>query len=134
MVNVMNFLKEIETGDELFEAMKLGDEQRGKAKIAYDKGVECILNTQIIVDGKPTVWCAQHDEFTLAPAMARSYELESFSGKESARIVLLLMSLENPSPEIIAAVMVLWNGLKSMQSKELEWSNFEMKREKKTRK
>ena len=50
------------------------------------------------------MWCAQHDEFTLTPAKARSYELESFSGKESAGITLLLMEIEDPSPEVIATV------------------------------
>ena len=41
---------------------------------------------------------------TLAPAKARSYELPSFSGSESVRIVQLLMDLEDPSEEIIASV------------------------------
>jgi pectinesterase len=59
---------------------------------------------QIVVDGKPTVWCAQHDAKSLAPAKARSYELPSFSGSESVGIVRLLMSLEKPTPEIRAAI------------------------------
>ena len=37
---------------------------------AYDQGIDCILKTQIIVNGKPTVWCAQHDENTFLPAKA----------------------------------------------------------------
>lgn len=60
-------------------------------KQAFDKGIECILKTQIIVDNKPTVWCAQHDKITLAPAKARSYELPSFSGSESVGITILLI-------------------------------------------
>jgi len=40
----------------------------------------------------------------LLPAKARAYELPSLSGKESAKIVLLLMSIENPSKEVVAAV------------------------------
>jgi hypothetical protein len=28
--------------------------------------VECILKTQVVQEGKLTVWCAQHDERTLA--------------------------------------------------------------------
>jgi pectinesterase len=104
MVSVMNFLKDIANDHEMFEVLKISDELKARAKIAFDKGVECILNTQINVNGKPTVWCAQHDEFTLAPAKARSYELESFSGSESAGITQLLMEIENPSREIITAV------------------------------
>ncbi len=32
-----------------------------KANQAFDKGIDCILQTQILVEGKPSVWCAQHD-------------------------------------------------------------------------
>lgn len=77
---------------------------RAQARASFDKGIGCILKTQIRVDGKPTVWCAQHDEHTFAPAPARAYELASFSGAESASIVALLMSIPHPSPEIVAAV------------------------------
>lgn len=75
-----------------------------RARTAFDKGVECILKTQVILNGKPTVWCAQHDEHTLAPAKARAYELPSLSGAESDNIVILLMSLPNPSKEVIACI------------------------------
>jgi pectinesterase len=110
MVNTMRFLKEIYSDDKAFTAMDLQKDVKQKAQKAFDKGVECILKTQIVVKGKPTVWCAQHDEVTLAPANARSYELASFSGAESVGIVLLLMELNHPSKEIIAAVegAVIW--------------------------
>ncbi len=71
---------------------------------AFDRGIACILKCQVVVDGKPTVWCAQHDETTLAPAKARKYELPSFSGYESVGIVRLLMSLEKPSPEVRSSI------------------------------
>jgi PelA/Pel-15E family pectate lyase len=73
---------------------------RAKVSDAFDRGLECILHTQIKVNGAPTVWCAQHDEITLAPAKARSYELPSFSGGESGEILLLLMQIENPSDKV----------------------------------
>jgi hypothetical protein len=74
--------------------------RRERAQHAVQKGVEVILKTQVVVDGKKTVWCAQHDEVTFAPAPARSYELISLSGYESVGIVKFLMSIDNPSPEI----------------------------------
>ena len=83
----------------------LGEERRKKAGEAFEKGVQCILKCQIRdpKSGKLTVWCAQHDvEFR--PAAARSYELPSFSGSESVGIVRLLMSIEKPTAEIVAAV------------------------------
>ena len=74
------------------------------AKSAQQKGIDCVLKTQLGRHGKATVWCAQHDEKTLEPASARKYELISLSGKESAGILLYLMELENPSQQIRDAI------------------------------
>lgn len=104
MINVMRLLIDIVNDVPMYKVMQISDESKIKAQEAFEKGVECILRTQIVVDGAPTIWCAQHDEITLAPAKARSYELESFSGGESAGIVLLLMEIEDPSEDVIAAV------------------------------
>lgn len=104
MVNVMTFLKEIFTGNKDFAPLHLDETSKEKAKLAFDKGVGCILKTQIVVDNQPTVWCAQHHLETFAPVNARSYELASFSGAESVGITLLLMGIDNPSEGIIAAV------------------------------
>ena len=46
--------------------------RREAAGRAFDAGIACILKCQIRVDGKLTVWCAQHDEMTLEPARRRS--------------------------------------------------------------
>jgi PelA/Pel-15E family pectate lyase len=56
------------------------------------------------VNGKRTVWCAQHDEVDYSPRPARSYELASLSGAESVGILRLLMSLDRPSPEVSRAI------------------------------
>jgi len=104
MVNILNLLNDIVKKHQLYASLKLGEELRKSAKRSFDKGVVCILKTQIKINGKPAVWCAQHDEVTLAPANARAYELASFSGGESVGIILLLMKIENPSKEIIDAV------------------------------
>ncbi|WP_308992181.1 pectate lyase [Mariniflexile litorale] len=104
MVNTMQFLKNIFTSNKEFNTLKLDDNIKLKAKNAFNMGIECILNTQIIVDNQPTIWCAQHNENTLAPANARSYELASFSGSESVGILLLLMDIEKPSKKIIASI------------------------------
>lgn len=104
MVNVMEFLKDIATDNPVFASMQVGEKTREKAKRSFEKGMDCILKTQIRVKNQPTVWCAQHDEVTLEPANARAYELASFSGFESVGLTLLLMEIDNPSKEIIAAV------------------------------
>jgi pectate lyase len=97
----MEFLNEVADG----ETYSFVDaDRRTAARAAVDRGVACILKCQIVMDGKPTVWCAQHDEITLAPAAARAYELPSLSGSESAGVVHFLMSLEDLSPEVIRSV------------------------------
>ena len=101
MVRILELLRDVsESSDYRF----LKTEERTKAETAVTKGIDCILRTQIKQNGKLTAWCAQHDEKTLEPAWARSYEPPSLSGAESARVVRFLMSLEEPTPEIIAAV------------------------------
>ena len=103
MVNIMKMLENLymKTG-----AISIDPDEATleKAKIAFEKGIDCILKTQYKQNGVLTSWCAQHDEVTLQPAKARAYELPSLSGQESADIVLLLMSIENPSDEIKASI------------------------------
>ena len=121
MVNAMRVLQAIFEYDPLYWYVPA--ELRGRAKTAFDKGVQCILATQVVQDGKPTVWCAQHDFETLAPAKARAYELPSLSGQESDNIVLLLMDIPNPSPEVIAAVenAVAWFEKSKIEGIRLEY-------------
>jgi len=109
MVNIMWVMKSIAEKDGRYSIVP--DEATViKARKAFQKGINVILKTQYKQNGKLTVWCAQHDEKTFQPAKARSYELPSLSGGESPGIVLLLMSLDKPSPEIINAVQsaVAW--------------------------
>ncbi|MFM9000803.1 MAG: pectate lyase [Opitutia bacterium] len=101
MAGVLTFVREV--GREEPYAF-VDAKTRASCLSAFDLGIACILKCQIVVDGRPTVWCAQHDEKTFAPAKARAYELPSFSGQESVGITRLLMSLDRPSPEVKAAV------------------------------
>ncbi|MFO0808409.1 MAG: pectate lyase [Gemmataceae bacterium] len=101
MVRLMEFLREVYSSDSF---AFVGDERRMSAKSAFDRGIACILKCQIKVGGKPTAWCAQHDEVDYAPRPGRTFELVSISGAESVGIVRLLMSLEKPSAEVVAAV------------------------------
>jgi len=75
-----------------------------KLNTAYEKGLDCIVKTQIKEDGKLTAWCQQHDEVTLLPAWARKFEPAAICNKESADLVLFLMSIDHPSKEIINAI------------------------------
>jgi PelA/Pel-15E family pectate lyase len=108
MIGVMSLLREIARTQPPFAFVD--EERRAKADSAVEKGIACILKCQVIADGKRTVWCAQHDETTLAPAPARSYEKISLSGGESVGIVRFLMGIDHPSLAVIEAIQaaVAW--------------------------
>lgn len=103
MVNIMKILQDIAVNkDNLYSFVD--NKMLERCKTAFKKGLNLILKSQIVVNGKKTAWCAQIDKDTLQPATGRSYELPSISGKESVEIVRLLMSIDNPSQAIIDAV------------------------------
>ncbi len=101
MARLMIFLREVAT-EKRYEFVPR--EQRAAAQRAFDLGADCILRCQIKVNGKPTAWGAQHDEIDFTPRPARTFELASLSGSESVGITRLLMSIENPAPEIVRAM------------------------------
>jgi pectinesterase len=123
VVNIMEMLKDIFNKKPLYLFIDAEDVV-SRAKKAFDKGIDCILKTQIIVKGKPTVWCAQHNEKTLLPAKARSYELPSFSGSESVNIIKLLMQLPDPSPAVIKSVQGAVDWLDAHRLKNTRWESF----------
>ena len=102
MIGVMQLLKEITQKHTDFRWVKPADRERCRQALA--KAMRVVLDCQIVVDGKKTAWCQQHDHKTLKPVKARSYELPSISGGESVKIVRFLMEEEAPSAEIVAAV------------------------------
>jgi len=108
MMGVMDLLKDILDGEPLYAFVDA--RLRGKLRVAYAKGLDCILKTQINDAGKPTAWCQQYDEFTLQPAWARKFEPASICNKESSDIVLFLMIIDHPSKAIIESVQhaVAW--------------------------
>lgn len=102
MIGVMTLLRDVARNQRDYSFVD--DGRRTRAEKAVAKGLDCILKSQVVVDGKPTVWCAQHDEKTLAPTSARAYELASLSGSESVGIVRYLMAIEKPGPDVVRAI------------------------------
>jgi len=102
MVNVLTVMHDITEGKNGFDVVDKN--LVPEAAKAVRKGVECILATQIKVNGELTAWCAQYNHTTLQPEMARKFELASISGSESVGIVRFLMRQPEPSPAIQQAV------------------------------
>lgn len=92
--NVANKLEGFEGIDPIFVP---------KAQTAIEKGIACILKTQVIQDGKRSIWAAQYDQKTLKPAQARKFEPASLSTSESVAIVRFLM-LQPADTEIKQAI------------------------------
>ncbi len=101
MVRLMELLRDVAESDHY---KFVSPDRRKKARLAFNRGIACILKCQIRVEGKLTAWCAQHDERNYKPRPARTYEHISISGAESVGVVRLLMSIDKPRKEIVAAV------------------------------
>lgn len=82
----------------------VGNADRELARSAVARGIDCVLDAQFRVDGKPAVWGQQHDPLTLQPTSARNYELTSLTAQESANLVRFLMKQWNPSPRLIGSI------------------------------
>jgi len=121
MIGVMNVLRDVAQGKQPYEFVDA--DLRARAQTAIDKGLDVILKCQVVVDGKPTVWCAQHDEVTFEPRPARAYELVSLSGMESVDIVEYLMKIDNPSPEVKRAIegAVAWFKEAKIEGLSVHW-------------
>ena len=101
MINALLVLYKVANKREGFEA--INPIFVSKAQKAVEKGITCILKTQVIQDGKRSIWAAQYDQNTLQPAQARKFEPASLSTSESVSIVRFLM-LQPATTEIKQAI------------------------------
>ena len=101
MIQVMELLQAAAAGSDEFAFVPAGVRKRAESSV--QRGIECILATQIVVGGKRTAWCQQYDPLTLKPTSARNYEMPSESAAESAIILMFLMDLPHPAPAEVSA-------------------------------
>jgi pectinesterase len=100
MLNVLRLLRGVAAGEAAF----VGDDVRRRAAASVERGIECILAAQVVVDGRRTVWGAQHDPLTLRPVGARSFEPAALSGQEGPALAAFLMELDSPDPRVDVAI------------------------------
>ncbi|RSK29630.1 pectate lyase [Hymenobacter metallilatus] len=98
MVRALLVLRDVARGANGFSVLDASLTEPAKQAVA--RGIDCMMKTQYVQNGRLTAWCAQHDEKTLLPAKARAFELASLSGMETVNIVRFLMDTENPTPAI----------------------------------
>lgn len=98
--NVLTTLHQAAEGSPVF----LSENERQLARAAVTRGIECVLDAQQIVKGKPGAWGQQHDPLTLEPTSARTYEHASLTAQESANLLRFLIKQKNPSARMVAAI------------------------------
>jgi len=102
MRHVMDLLLDIAGGGNTFTFVDTP--RREAARAAVERGIAWLLAAQVRIDGKPTVWCAQHDPLDFAPVKARAKEPPSLSGAESAEMVKFLMRRGPITPEVVTSI------------------------------
>ena len=127
-VDAITFNDEVTTGAlELFLKIREGDESfkwlsnsmKKRISESFDKGIDMILKCQFVQNGVKTAWGQQHDNETLLPVQARSYELPSLTANESCSVLALLMDIPQPTQEIKEAVDAAIEWLEKVQIKGL---------------
>ena len=102
MTGIMNLFLDIIEGRPYYSW--IGKDLMVRIEDSFRRAVDVTLNCQIIVNGKKTGWCQQHDHKTLLPVKARSYELPSIASLETTSVVEFLMRMDDPNDEIIDAI------------------------------
>jgi PelA/Pel-15E family pectate lyase len=100
VLNVMRLLDDIVSG----QIKSATPEQKTRATAAATRGLACIVATQVVESGVRTIWGQQSDPLTREPVPARRYELAGLASRESANLVAYLMTVPNPSADVVAAV------------------------------
>ena len=119
MVGVLKLLRDVAQKRPSYTFVD--EARRLKSEKAVERGVECILKTQVSVGGKLTVWGAQHDEVTFAPAPARKFEPVSLVSRESVGITRFLMGVEHPDPRIVQSIESAVAWFKAAQLGGIRW-------------
>lgn len=102
MVEVVRLLSDVAAAEGEFKFVRRS--WRGDARRSLNRALQCILATQVIVNGQRTIWGQQHDALTLRPTSARNYEMPALCAPESAGILLFLMDQPKPGRDVQAAV------------------------------
>ncbi len=102
MLNVLELLRDMagRTNEFVFVPANVC----ARAGASLKRGIDCVLATQIIVNGQHTAWCQQYDPLTRQPASARNYEMPSLASSESAGLMSFLMQMPDPDSNVVAAV------------------------------
>ncbi|WP_418320663.1 pectate lyase [Piscinibacter sakaiensis] len=115
MVNVAELLGEIARGEPDWRFVPA--DVRSRAVQAEQRAIDALLQLQVVIDGRKTLWAQHYDAVSHAPVGARAYEPAALASAESARVLLYLMALPAPGPRIVDAVE---SGIATLQALAIE--------------
>ncbi|HST62785.1 MAG TPA: pectinesterase family protein [Longimicrobium sp.] len=99
VTGILRLLRDVAGG----EAAWMPAHQRQRAGMALERGIGCILDAQVVVDGRRTGWGARHDPLTLAPIGGAS-EPAGLSAAAGPAIARLLMEVDSSDPRVAVAI------------------------------
>ena len=103
MVHILELLRDIAEGKSAFAFVPAG--KVTEAGDRFQRGLQCVLAAQLhLPGGHRSVWGQQYDPLTLQPCAARNFEPVAECTSESAGIVQFLLTVSNPTPEIMTAL------------------------------
>ena len=73
MTQVMDIMRHVADGRDEYAFMP--KDIRARAAASFERGMRCVLATQMMSSGKLAVWAQQYDALTLRPVSARNYEM-----------------------------------------------------------
>lgn len=82
----------------------LDDATRMRIRQSVARGDACLLRLQVRQGDALTGWAGQYDNLTLQPAQGRKFELPAIVVQETVATLRYLMSIPNPSPEVVASI------------------------------
>jgi len=98
-------------------------ELRSRAAEARQRAIGCILASQVRIDGRLTAWAQQYDPVSLRPVGARNFEPDALSSAESSGLLMFLMQIEQPAPQVVAAIEAGVAWLRSTALRDLVWQH-----------
>lgn len=103
MVHILELLRDVSARQAEFAFVPAAPARTAARQL--ERGIHCVLAAQLQTSsGRRIAWGQQHDPLTLQPCAARNFEPTSACSNESVGLTLFLMSIPQPTPDIVTAV------------------------------
>ena len=98
---------------------------RQQARHGFERGMQWLVKAQVHIDGKRTVWAAQHHPLDATPVAARKFEQVSLVSTESAAVLQLMLDHATELPDVIPALCAGARWLERHAVRDKKWQRSE---------